>query len=90
MEKLSTGKRINSAGDDSAGLSISTRLKAQINASKKGTGNLNDAKSLKRPAPFTNKSADDENPAKPKQSGTSKFIAKLRLPSKEVLTFCLF
>ena len=31
MEQLSTGKRINSAADDAAGLAISSRMTAQIN-----------------------------------------------------------
>ena len=30
MQRLSTGKRINSAADDAAGLQISTRLSAEI------------------------------------------------------------
>ena len=30
MEQLSTGKRINSASDDAAGLAISSRMTAQI------------------------------------------------------------
>ena len=30
MERLSTGKRINSASDDAAGVSIASRLTAQI------------------------------------------------------------
>ncbi|MDC1211082.1 flagellin, partial [Porticoccaceae bacterium] len=30
MERLSTGKRINSAADDAAGLAISSRMTAQI------------------------------------------------------------
>ena len=32
MEQLSTGKRINSAGDDAAGMAISTRMTQQIRA----------------------------------------------------------
>ena len=30
MEQLSSGKRINSAADDAAGLAISTRMESQI------------------------------------------------------------
>ena len=30
MERLSTGKRINSAGDDAAGLAISARMRSQV------------------------------------------------------------
>ena len=32
MEQLSSGKRINTAGDDAAGLAISTRMTQQIRA----------------------------------------------------------
>jgi flagellin len=31
MERLATGMRINSAGDDAAGLAIGARMDAQIN-----------------------------------------------------------
>ena len=37
IEKLSTGMRINSAKDDSAGLSLSIRLRAQIEEVKQLT-----------------------------------------------------
>ena len=30
MEQLSSGKRINSAADDAAGLSIATRMESQV------------------------------------------------------------
>ena len=32
MERLSTGKRVNSAADDAAGLGIATKLRAQVNS----------------------------------------------------------
>ena len=34
MEQLSTGKKINSAGDNAAGLAISTRMTSQIQRSR--------------------------------------------------------
>ena len=46
MERLSTGKRINSAKDDAAGLAISTSMTAQINGMNQGIRNANDGISL--------------------------------------------
>ena len=46
MEQLSTGKRINSAADDAAGLAISSRMTAQINGLNQAVRNANDAISL--------------------------------------------
>lgn len=46
QKEISTGNRINTASDDSAGLGISERLKAKVNAYDRGTQNLMDAKSL--------------------------------------------
>ena len=46
MEQLSTGKRINSASDDAAGLAISSRMTAQINGLDQSVRNANDAISL--------------------------------------------
>ena len=46
MERLSTGKRINSAKDDAAGLAISTSMTAQINGMGQGIRNANDGISL--------------------------------------------
>ncbi len=37
MERLSTGKRINSAQDDAAGLAIASRMTSQIIASISGS-----------------------------------------------------
>ncbi|MFN8614593.1 MAG: flagellin [Vampirovibrionales bacterium] len=42
MEKLSSGFRINRAGDDAAGLTISENLRAQIRGSKKALDNTQD------------------------------------------------
>ena len=36
MEKLSTGKRINSSGDDAAGMAITSRMSAQISGLDQG------------------------------------------------------
>ncbi len=42
MERLSSGFRINKAGDDAAGLQISENLRAQIRGSKKALDNVQD------------------------------------------------
>jgi len=49
-ERLSSGKRINSAADDSAGLQISSRLTSQINGLNQGSRNANDGISLAQTA----------------------------------------
>ena len=41
MERLSTGKRINSAADDAAGLSVASRLTAQVNGLNQAIKNAN-------------------------------------------------
>jgi flagellin len=46
MEQLSTGKRINGAADDAAGLAISSRMTAQIRGLNQGIRNANDAISM--------------------------------------------
>ena len=46
MVRLSTGKRINSAGDDAAGVSIVSRMNSQINGSEQAIKNANDGISL--------------------------------------------
>lgn len=46
MEKLSSGYRINRAGDDAAGLAISENLRAQIRGLKQAARNANDGISL--------------------------------------------
>jgi len=46
MERLSTGKRINSAADDAAGLGIATKLKAQVNSLNAASRNATDALAL--------------------------------------------
>jgi len=46
MERLSTGLRINSAGDDAAGLAISERMQAEVSGLKMATRNANDAISM--------------------------------------------
>jgi len=50
MERLSTGKRINSAKDDSAGLSISNRMDSQIRGLTMAVKNANDGISLMQTA----------------------------------------
>jgi flagellin len=44
--KLSSGQRINSAGDDAAGLAISERMKASIRSMSQAERNANDGQSL--------------------------------------------
>ena len=46
MERLSTGKKINSAGDDAAGLAIVSRMRTQINGLNQSIRNANDGISL--------------------------------------------
>ena len=46
MQELSTGKRINSAADDAAGLAISNKLTAQIRGFNQAVRNANDAISM--------------------------------------------
>jgi len=46
MERLSSGKRINSAMDDAAGLQIRDRMDSQINGLTQSVRNANDAMSL--------------------------------------------
>ncbi len=43
LEKLSSGYRINRAGDDAAGLAISEAMRSQINGLNQATKNANDA-----------------------------------------------
>ena len=46
MERLTSGKRINSAADDAAGLSIANRMTSQINGLNQAVRNANDGASL--------------------------------------------
>lgn len=50
MERLSTGKRINSAKDDAAGLAIATSMTSQIKGMSQGIRNANDGISLAQTA----------------------------------------
>ena len=49
-ERLSSGKRINSAKDDAAGLQIASRLTSQVNGLNQASRNSNDAISLAQTA----------------------------------------
>ena len=42
MERLSTGMRINSAGDDAAGLAIAARMQSQVDGLEQAVRNAND------------------------------------------------
>jgi flagellin len=50
MERLSTGKRINSAKDDAAGLAIATTMTAQVRGMNQGIRNANDGISMAQTA----------------------------------------
>lgn len=50
MERLSTGKRINGAKDDAAGLAISTKMTADIRGMNQGIRNANDGISMAQTA----------------------------------------
>ncbi len=50
MERLSTGKRINSAKDDAAGLAISSSMTSQIKGMNQGIRNANDGISMAQTA----------------------------------------
>jgi flagellin len=50
MERLSTGKRINGAKDDAAGLAIATSMTAQVRGMNQGIRNANDGISLAQTA----------------------------------------
>ena len=50
MERLSTGKKINSAKDDAAGLAITNRMTSQIRGFAKAIQNTNDAISMSQTA----------------------------------------
>jgi flagellin len=50
MERLSTGKRINGAKDDAAGLAIATTMTAQIKGMSQGVRNANDGISFAQTA----------------------------------------
>ena len=47
MEKLSTGLRINRAGDDAAGLAISEKMRSQIRGMEQAERNVQDGVSLR-------------------------------------------
>src|SRR3546814_8808109 len=50
MERLSTGKRINSAKDDAAGLAIANSMTSQIRGMNQGIRNANDGMSMEQTA----------------------------------------
>jgi flagellin len=50
MERLSTGKRINSAKDDAAGLAIASSMTAQVRGMNQGIRNANDGISMAQTA----------------------------------------
>ena len=46
IERLSSGLRVNSAGDDAAGLTVAARLRSQINGLEQATANAQDGLNL--------------------------------------------
>ena len=46
MERLSTGKRINTAADDAAGVSIASRLTSEVKGAQQAIRNAMDAQAL--------------------------------------------
>ena len=46
MEKLSSGERINRAGDDSAGLAVSEKMRSQIRGLNQASKNIGNAVSF--------------------------------------------
>jgi flagellin len=50
MQRLSTGKRINSSKDDAAGLAITTTMTSQIQGMQQGVRNANDGISMAQTA----------------------------------------
>jgi flagellin len=50
ITRLSSGKRINSASDDAAGLAIASRMTSQINGLNQGVSNANDGVSMAQTA----------------------------------------
>ncbi|MFL2504099.1 MAG: hypothetical protein ACJ0Q2_03305 [Candidatus Azotimanducaceae bacterium] len=57
MERLASGKKINSAADDASGFAISERMTTQVRGLNKVVQNINDAISLVSTAQGTNKEA---------------------------------
>ncbi len=46
MEKLSSGQRINRAGDDASGLAVSEKMRSQIRGLERASKNAQDAISV--------------------------------------------
>ncbi|MBF0185416.1 MAG: hypothetical protein HQM06_13680 [Magnetococcales bacterium] len=59
FERMSSGKRINRAADDAAGLSISTRMNAQVRGFNQALRNVNDGVSLSQVAQGALKDVQD-------------------------------
>ncbi|WP_071524397.1 flagellin N-terminal helical domain-containing protein [Pantoea sp. A4] len=90
MERLGTGKRINAAKDDAAGLQIATRLQGQSNGISVAKSNINKASALLQTAEgafdevsqilfrmkdLATQAADDTNSAEDRKSLQSEFSA---------------
>ncbi|MGB3255048.1 flagellin [Buttiauxella gaviniae] len=90
MERLGTGKRINSAADDAAGLQIATRLQGQVNGMSVAQRNISDATAmlqtgegafeevtniLYRMKDLATQAANDTNNASDRSAMTAEFTA---------------
>lgn len=59
MQSISSGKRINSASDDAAGLAIAKKLEAQVSGLSRGTANIQDSVNLSNVAESSLSSVHD-------------------------------
>jgi len=59
MERLGSGKKINSASDDAAGFAISEKMTSQIVGLNRAANNINDGLSLIKAAQATTKEVTD-------------------------------
>ncbi len=66
MERLSTGKRINSAKDDAAGLAIATSMTSQVRGMSQAVRNANDGISMAQTAEGALYGSDQHAPAHPR------------------------
>ena len=77
MERLASGKKINSAADDAAGFSIAETMTSQIKGLNRAVQNINDAISLVTTAQATTKEITDI------------LTQTTDLPKKEIYNYCI-
>ena len=73
IERLSTGKRINSAKDDAAGLAIATSMTSQIKGMSQAIRNANDGISMAQTAEGALGEVDQHAAAHPRTGGAVGF-----------------